>query len=131
MATTTVARAATTRPRKVPFPVELYRSAVGKKYVMAITGIALMGFVFFHMLGNLKMYFGPEDFNHYAEWLRELLVPFLPRTVTLWLMRVGLIVAFGLHIHAAYSLTRMNSAARTQNSTQSRYWICLASPSRL
>ena len=54
------------KARKAPFPVELYRSALGKKYVMAITGIVLMGFVFFHMLGNLKMYLGPGDFNHYA-----------------------------------------------------------------
>jgi succinate dehydrogenase / fumarate reductase, cytochrome b subunit len=113
MATTTVARAATTRPRKVPFPVELYRSAVGKKYVMAITGIALMGFVLAHMIGNLKMYLGPEDFDHYGEFLRELLVPIVPRHIVLWLMRIGLIAAFALHIHAAYSLTRMNRAART------------------
>lgn len=97
---------------KAPFLVELYGSAVGKKYVMALTGIAIMGFVFAHMVGNLKMYFGPEDFNHYGEFLRELLVPILPRTLALWLLRIGLIVAFALHIHSAYSLTRMNHAAR-------------------
>lgn len=118
MASTTVARGATAggspkAKRKAPFPVEFYRSALGKKYVMAITGIMLMGFVFAHMVGNLKMYIGAEDFNHYAEFLRELLVPILPRTVVLWLMRLGLIAAFGLHIHSAYSLTRMNHAART------------------
>jgi len=98
--------------RRAPFPVEFYRSAVGKKWVMAITGIMLMGFVFFHMVGNLKMYLGAHDFNHYAEFLRELLVPILPRTVTLWLLRLGLIGAFVLHIHAAYSLTVMNRRAR-------------------
>ena len=64
-----------------------YRSAVGKKWVMALTGIMLMGFVFVHIIGNLKMYLGAEDFNHYGEFLRELLVPLLPRTVFLWLMR--------------------------------------------
>ena len=64
-----------------------------------------MGFVFFHMLGNLKMYLGPVHFDEYAEWLRELLVPFLPRTAALWIMRIGLIVAFALHILAAYQLT--------------------------
>jgi succinate dehydrogenase / fumarate reductase cytochrome b subunit len=118
MASTTVARAPASRPappkpkRRAPFPIELYRSAVGKKYVMAITGIALMGFVFFHMLGNLKMYLGPSHLDEYGEWLRDILVPFLPRTVFLWLLRIGLIVAFALHIHAAYSLTRMNHAAR-------------------
>jgi len=116
MATTTVARgSADAGPerakRKAPFPVEFYRSALGKKYVMAITGIMLMGFIFFHMVGNLKMYLGPAEFNHYADFLRELLVPILPRTVTLWLMRIGLIFAFFFHIHAAFSLTRMNKKA--------------------
>ena len=48
---------------------------------MAITGIALMGFVLAHMIGNLKMYLGPDEINHYGEFLRELLVPLLPRTV--------------------------------------------------
>jgi len=92
--------------------VEFYRSALGKKYVMALTGIMLMGFVFFHMVGNLKMYIGPEDFDHYAHFLREILVPILPPTVFLWILRIGLIGAFALHIHSAYSLTRMNHAAR-------------------
>ncbi len=95
-----------------PWPVEFYRSAVGKKWVMAVTGILLMGYVFFHMLGNLKVYLGAEDLNHYGEWLRDLLVPFFPRTVTLWLLRIGLIAAFVFHIHAAYGLTRINRQAR-------------------
>lgn len=95
------------------FLSDLYSTAVGKKYVMAVTGIMLLGFVFVHMVGNLKMYLGAEDFNHYAEFLRELLVPILPRTVALWLMRFGLIGAVLLHIHAAYSLTVMNRKARS------------------
>jgi len=98
--------------RPAPWPVEFYRSAVGKKWVMALTGIMLMGYVFFHMLGNLKVYLGAEDLNHYGEWLRDLLVPFFPRTVTLWLLRIGLTLAFVFHIHAGYSLTRMNREAR-------------------
>jgi succinate dehydrogenase / fumarate reductase cytochrome b subunit len=100
--------------RHAPWPIEFYRSAVGKKWVMALTGIALMGFVFVHMLGNFKVYLGAEAINHYGEWLRELLVPFLPRTVALWLLRIGLIVAFAFHIHAATSLTLMNRRARDQ-----------------
>jgi succinate dehydrogenase / fumarate reductase, cytochrome b subunit len=104
------------RPKRpAPWPVAFYRSAVGKKWVMALTGIMLIGFVFFHALGNLKVYLGAEDVNHYGEWLRELLVPFLPRTVTLWLLRVGLIAAFAFHIHAAASLTLMNRRARAEN----------------
>ena len=91
--------------RPAPWPVEFYRSAVGKKWVMALTGIMLMGFVFVHMFGNLKVYLGAEDINHYGELLRELLVPLLPRTVTLWLLRIGLAAAFVFHIHSAYGLT--------------------------
>src|SRR5262245_15359811 len=102
------------RRRPAPWPVEFYRSAVGKKWVMALTGIALMAYVFAHMFGNLKLYFGAQDFNHYSEFLRELLVPFLPRTVTLWLLRIGLIIAFVFHIHAAASLTLMNRRARAE-----------------
>ncbi|MFV0257547.1 MAG: succinate dehydrogenase cytochrome b subunit [Acidimicrobiales bacterium] len=103
-----------TRPR--PFPLNLYQNAVGKKWVMALTGIMILGFVLFHLLGNLKLYLGAidheghlvYDVDLYGEWLRDLLVPFLPRTVTLWLLRIGLIVAFFFHIHAAVTLTRLN-----------------------
>jgi succinate dehydrogenase / fumarate reductase cytochrome b subunit len=100
------------RKRKAPFFVEFYRSAIGKKYAMAISGVILMGFVLAHMIGNLKMYLGPAELDRYGEFLRELLVPLLPRTVTLWLIRSVLIVAFAVHIHAAYALTMMNRRAR-------------------
>jgi succinate dehydrogenase / fumarate reductase, cytochrome b subunit len=135
MATTTVSRgsAAGERPRakrKAPFPVEFYRSGLGKKYVMAITGIMLMGFVFAHMVGNLKMFLGPEEFNHYGEFLRELLVPIVPRTVALWGLRLGLIAAFALHIHSAYSLTRMNHSARTVKYQSKRDYIAANFASR-
>jgi len=95
------------------FLLDLYGSAVGKKYAMAVTGIMMLGFVIAHMIGNLKMYLGAGDFNHYAEFLRELLVPILPRTVALWLMRFGLIGAVALHVHAAYGLTVLNRHARS------------------
>ncbi len=132
---TTMERPATTpvhqRPaRRGPWPVEFYRSAVGKKWVMAISGLMLIGFVFFHALGNLKVYFGAEDVNHYGEWLRQLLYPFLPRTVLLWLLRGGLILAFAFHIHAAWSLTRMNSRARGGGYEQARDWQAATAASR-
>ena len=98
--------------RRKPVVLDFYSTAVGKKYVMAITGIMLLGFVLAHMVGNLKMYIGEEDFNHYAEFLRELLVPILPHTVALWILRLGLIAAVALHIHAAASLTVLNRQAR-------------------
>ncbi|MGH8905873.1 MAG: succinate dehydrogenase cytochrome b subunit [Egibacteraceae bacterium] len=103
--------------------LDLYRSAVGKKYVMAVTGVVLMAYVFVHMLGNLKLYLGPASMNEYGEWLRTLLEPFFPRTVTLWILRGGLLAAFVLHIHAAYALTRMNLRARPVTYQSKRNYV--------
>lgn len=116
--------------RRAPWPIDLYRSSIGKKWVMAITGIALLGYVLFHMLGNLKIYFGAADINHYGEWLRELLVPFVPRTVTLWILRIGLILAFAFHIHAAYALTRVNRRARPERYQSRRDYVAADFASR-
>ena len=100
------------KKRRKFFLTDLYGTALGKKYAMALTGIGLIGFVIAHAIGNLKMYLGPEEINHYGEFLRELLVPLLPRTVFLWLLRFGLIGMIVVHVHAAYGLTRMNRHAR-------------------
>ena len=105
--------AATPKKRRKFFVLDFYGTAVGKKYVMAITGIMLLGFVLVHMIGNLKMYLGAEHLNEYGEFLRELLVPIMPHTVVLWLMRGGLLAAGALHVHAAVSLTRLNRQARS------------------
>ena len=98
--------------RRKPFLLDLYATAVGKKYVMAVTGLGLIGFVVFHMIGNLKMYLGSSDLNHYAHFLEELLYPILPKKATLWILRAGLIAMLLLHLHAAYTLTVMNRRAR-------------------
>ena len=98
--------------RKPPFIVEFWRSAIAKKWLMAITGIMLMGFVFAHMVGNLKLYLGEKHLNDYAEWLRNMGEPALPRSFLLWCLRIGLAAAFVIHIVAAAQLTRMNHKAR-------------------
>jgi succinate dehydrogenase / fumarate reductase, cytochrome b subunit len=116
--------------RKRPWPLDLYQSAVGKKWAMAVTGVMLLGFVLIHMIGNLKVYLGPEDINHYGEWLREIAVPALPRTVFLWLLRGGLIAAFAIHIHAAWSLTRMNHRARPTKYASDRDYVAANFASR-
>lgn len=89
-----------------------YRSAVGKKAVMAVTGVILFGFVFLHMIGNLKLYFGPEAMNDYARWLRVMGSPAVPENGLLWVARIILLGAVVFHIHAAYALTMMNRRAR-------------------
>lgn len=88
------------------------QSALGKKVIMAISGIVLFGFVLTHMLGNLKLYQGAEKINAYGEWLREMGAPVLPHGGALWLLRAGLIVAVVLHIVSAYQVTRISQRAR-------------------
>jgi succinate dehydrogenase / fumarate reductase cytochrome b subunit len=91
---------------------DLYRSMVGKKAVMAITGIILFGFVFIHMVGNLKLYGGQEHLDSYAGWLREVGAPAVPTSGVLWLARIVLLAAVVLHIWAAWQVTRLSRQAR-------------------
>ena len=92
--------------------LDFYGSALGKKAVMAVTGILLLGFVLAHMLGNLHLYQSPERMNEYGEYLRTIGSPILPRSGALWILRSGLILAFILHIHSAATLTLMNRQSR-------------------
>lgn len=89
-----------------------YGSALGKKAVMALTGIMLFGFIVMHMAGNLKIFLGAEAFNHYAEFLRQMGEPMLPHGAGLWMTRVVLLMAVTLHITAATQLTLQNRRAR-------------------
>ena len=79
---------------------------------MAVTGLALVAYLFAHMLGNLKVFLGPDDINGYAAWLRTIGEPALPYGVFLWITRVGLIVAVVLHITAAVQLSIRDRRAR-------------------
>jgi succinate dehydrogenase / fumarate reductase cytochrome b subunit len=116
--------------RRSPWPVDFYSTAVGKKWVMALSGVGLMGFVFMHMFGNLKMYLGRTQFDEYAESLRTLLHPVLPNTWLLWGMRIGLIVLFVAHIVSAAQLTRMNRKARPVRYQSKRDYIAANFASR-
>ncbi|MDH3194663.1 MAG: succinate dehydrogenase cytochrome b subunit [Acidimicrobiia bacterium] len=98
--------------RPLPWPIRFYRSDVGKKYVMAITGIVGLGFIVFHMLGNLHAFEGSHQLNEYAEGLREIGEPIAPRTMLVWIGRIGLLTALLLHVHSAFTLSRSNKAAR-------------------
>ena len=79
---------------------------------MAVTGILLVLFLFAHMAGNLKIFFGGPTFDHYAHWLRSIGTPLLPETWYLWIQRAGLTVAVLAHIVAATVLARRARAAR-------------------
>src|SRR5256885_12551903 len=93
-------------------PPGLTRSLVGKKVVMAVTGVILFGFVVAHLLGNLKVFQGPEHFNAYAEGLRTVGAPFFGRGWVLWIVRSVLLVSVFAHIWAAVEVTPASWGAR-------------------
>lgn len=92
----------------------LTHTLIGKKVVMAVSGVILLGFVLGHMVGNLKVFQGPEHFDAYAAGLRTVGAPLFGRGQLLWAVRLVLIVAVVLHIAAAWAVTRASWAARPQ-----------------
>ena len=90
----------------------LWRTVIGKKIVMAVTGVVLIGFVIGHVLGNLKIFSGPNEINAYSRFLREVGQPELGYGQLLWVVRIILLVCVALHITAAIQLTRLSRAAR-------------------
>ena len=90
----------------------LWTSSVGKKILMAVSGLVLYGFVVGHMIGNLKVYMGRDAFNHYAEGLRTFGAPFFGYGQLLWLIRIVLLAALLVHLAAVFQLTRQSKAAR-------------------
>jgi succinate dehydrogenase / fumarate reductase, cytochrome b subunit len=90
----------------------LWRSTVGKKIAMAVSGVILIGFVVGHMIGNLKVYQGPVVFNHYAEGLRTFGLPFFSTGQLLWLIRIVLLAALLVHVTAAFQLALHSRRAR-------------------
>ncbi len=82
-----------------------YRSSLGKKYVMALTGFALFGFVIAHMAGNLQIFLGRDSINAYAAFLKS-------KPELLWAARLGLLAVAVLHVTAAIQLAMQNRRAR-------------------
>ena len=82
-----------------------YKSSIGKKIVVAITGLALIGFLLAHMIGNLKIYSGADKLNAYAAWLHSM-------PALLWMARIGLLVFFVLHIVTTIQLVIQNRSSK-------------------
>jgi succinate dehydrogenase / fumarate reductase cytochrome b subunit len=96
------------------------RTTIGKKVIMALSGIIWIGFVAGHMFGNLKIYTGAEHFNEYAHGLRTLGEPLLAYGQALWLVRFVIIFAIVSHVWAAITLKQRNMQARPQGYAQHR-----------
>jgi succinate dehydrogenase / fumarate reductase cytochrome b subunit len=98
--------------------ISLYRTSVGKKFYMAVSGAIFIGFLIAHMVGNLKMYMGSEAFNHYAEFLREVGYPILPHMAGLWIFRIVLLGCVGLHMLSAWQVYTQSRNARGSKYTK-------------
>ena len=85
--------------------LRLWRSSLGKKYVMALTGAAMVAFVVGHLVGNLQVFGPPELINQYAHFLKS-------KPAVLWLVRLALLATVGLHIGSAVTLAALNRSAR-------------------
>jgi succinate dehydrogenase / fumarate reductase cytochrome b subunit len=87
--------------------VRFYEAPIGKKAIMAVTGVMLFGYVVAHLLGNLQIYGDPAQINKYAAFLHN-----PANTALLWTARSALLVAVFLHIFASFQLWRLKNAAR-------------------
>lgn len=79
---------------------------------MAVTGLIMLAYLVGHLLGNLKVFFGPDEMNGYAHWLRTVGEPLLRHGWFVWLARFGLLAAVILHGVSACQLSRLDRAAR-------------------
>ncbi|MGP4017566.1 succinate dehydrogenase cytochrome b subunit [Saccharopolyspora sp. 5N708] len=99
-------------PRRTSSSRIFWDSSIGKKIVMAASGFAMLAYLVAHMVGNLKIFFGPEDFNGYAAWLRTIGQPVLHHGWFLWIMRCALFIALIAHLTAAVQLSKRDLRAR-------------------
>jgi succinate dehydrogenase / fumarate reductase, cytochrome b subunit len=105
--------------------MSFYQSTVGKKVIMAVSGLIWVGFVIVHMAGNLQVFIGAEKFNAYSRFLHG------PGAELLWIVRIVLFVALVLHVLMAWQLTQRAHAARPvdyhrrapQVSTRASRWM--------
>jgi len=99
--------------------IEFWRSSVGKKNIVAVTGAILIGYLILHMVGNLNSLYGPGGdeprVDWYAHWLRVFGEPLVPYAFVLWVVRAILLSALVIHITGIVQLTKRNRAARPAN----------------
>jgi succinate dehydrogenase / fumarate reductase cytochrome b subunit len=107
--------------------LKFYRTALGKKIIVALSGLFLVFFIIGHMLGNLK-FFGSVDPNtgqhaldHYAHLLRMIAADFLGQNTFIWLFRGALLVALFLHVTTVILLSRQNRLARSEAYLNPKY----------
>jgi succinate dehydrogenase / fumarate reductase cytochrome b subunit len=105
-----------------------YHSTVGKKMIMALTGVVLVGFVIGHMVGNLKVFYpcnppAPCKIDEYAVFLREIGAHLFGHEVVLWLVRIGLLLSVVLHVDSAIRLSLRNRKSAGRAGEGKRYAV--------
>jgi succinate dehydrogenase / fumarate reductase cytochrome b subunit len=101
----------------------LFRSTIGRKFLMAVTGVVLIGFVAGHLVGNLQVFEDPDRINGYAHFLQSL-------GPALWIVRTILLGCVAVHIWAALSLSLESRRARGGEPYATKTWIQAAFASR-
>jgi succinate dehydrogenase / fumarate reductase, cytochrome b subunit len=101
----------------------LFMSSIGRKFLMAVTGLILVGFVTGHLVGNLQIFLAPDHINGYAHFLQGL-------GPVLWLVRIVLLIAVGIHVWAAVALTMESRAARGPQNYGIKRWLRASVASR-
>jgi succinate dehydrogenase / fumarate reductase, cytochrome b subunit len=104
--------------------LEMWRSTIGKKTIVAVSGTILIGYLILHMAGNLNSLFGPGGgeprIDWYGEWLRDFGQPLLPYYSVVWLVRAILLGALITHVVGVIQLNARNRAARPDGFPQKR-----------
>lgn len=90
----------------------LWRTLIGKKMLMAASGLIILLWLIGHMIGNLKIWLSQSEIDSYAEFLRRMGEPIFPHSVALWLIRAVLTVAFVVHVYLAIDLSLRDRRAR-------------------
>lgn len=101
----------------------LFTSSIGRKFLMAVSGLILTGFAFGHLVGNLQIFGHPDQINGYAHFLQGL-------GPALWLVRLVLLAAVAIHVWAAIALTLENRAARGPQGYGVHKWLSAGLASR-
>jgi succinate dehydrogenase / fumarate reductase cytochrome b subunit len=98
--------------------VTLPQTTIGKKVIIAASGLIWIGYLVMHMYGNLKIFGGQQYFNHYAAGLRTLGAPVFGYAHLLWVARIVLIASFLPHIWAGIVLYLRNRKSRATRYVQ-------------
>ena len=93
----------------------LPRSSIAKKALMAVTGAVWIGYLALHMWGNLHIFQGQAEFNHYAEFLREVGEPVFSYAQVLWVIRIVIVFSLVAHMWSAWDLYQQARHARSSN----------------